>query len=59
MAAFPAFVEALERLGRWGVTVLWGEGVIPEFAPGAGEEMADAMPWEAALIEVRKRLDGE
>lgn len=59
MAAFPAFVEALDRLRRWGVTVLWGEGVTPEFAPGEGERLAYAMPWEAALIEVRKRIDAE
>ncbi|WP_034594436.1 flavoprotein [Hamadaea tsunoensis] len=59
MAAFPAFVEALDRLRRWGVTILWGEGVIPQFAPGQGEGLAAAMPWEAALIEVRKHLDEE
>ncbi|NUT32637.1 MAG: flavoprotein [Hamadaea sp.] len=57
MAGHPAFGEALDRLRRWGVTVLWGADVLPPFQPGEGEGQADAMPWDLALMEIRKRLD--
>ena len=57
MAGHPAFGEALDRLRGWGVTVLWGDDVVPSFPPGKGEAYTDAMPWDMALMEMRKRLD--
>jgi phosphopantothenoylcysteine synthetase/decarboxylase len=59
MAGHPAFGEALARLRGWGVSVLWGEDVLPSIRPGEGETYIDAMPWDLALIDVRKCLDVE
>ncbi|MCP2327247.1 phosphopantothenoylcysteine synthetase/decarboxylase [Hamadaea flava] len=57
MAGHPAFVESLERLRGWGVTVLWGQDILPTFRPGEGDAHFEAMPWDLALSEIRKRLD--
>jgi len=56
MAAHPAFGESIEKLRRWGVTVLWGPDVMPEFPPGGGDEYVDIFPWDLAVQEIRIRL---
>jgi len=56
MAAHPAFGESIEKLRRWGVAVLWGADVLPEFPPGDGDEYVDLFPWDLALREIRLRL---
>jgi phosphopantothenoylcysteine synthetase/decarboxylase len=49
MAAHPAFGEAIARLRGWGVTVLFGDDVMPLPPPGHGESMAEAIPWHLIL----------
>ncbi|WP_018216506.1 flavoprotein [Salinispora vitiensis] len=49
MAAHPAFQTALGRLSEWGVTVLFGDHVVPLYPPGAGERHLPAFPWEAVV----------
>jgi phosphopantothenoylcysteine synthetase/decarboxylase len=51
MAAFPAFVDNIERLRGWGIRVLFGPEVVSLHAPGAGtaEDRLDAFPWQLAL----------
>lgn len=49
MAAHPAFEESIARLRRWGVTVLWGEGVIKPFPPNGGESRIEQFPWHLAV----------
>jgi phosphopantothenoylcysteine decarboxylase len=56
MAAHPAFGESIEKLRRWGVTVVWGPDVLPEFPPGEGDRHVDAFAWDRALREIRVRL---
>ena len=49
-AAHPAFAENVARLRSWGVRVLWGEGVMPSFAPrGGGADRVAEFPWQRAL----------
>jgi phosphopantothenoylcysteine synthetase/decarboxylase len=55
MARHPAFVRSLGLLREWGVTVLYGDGEIPSFAPGGGEQFIDAFPWRLALDAVNVR----
>ena len=56
MAAHPAFGESIEKLRRWGVTVLWGPDVVPEFSPGDGDGYVEMFPWDLALREIHLRL---
>lgn len=49
MAAHPAFGESISRLRSWGVTVLYGDDVLPLPEPGLGQELLDAIPWHLAL----------
>jgi phosphopantothenoylcysteine synthetase/decarboxylase len=49
MARHPAFVEAVERLRRWGVTVLFGEDTIHLHPAGTGDLAAVGFPWHLAL----------
>lgn len=49
MAAFPAFLEAVERLRGWGVTVLFGEDVLRLRPPGTGDAGLDDIPWHIVL----------
>jgi phosphopantothenoylcysteine synthetase/decarboxylase len=56
MAAHPAFVESIGKLRKWGVTVLFGDDVLPLHPPGTGEGLVDGFPWDAvmaALPDVR------
>lgn len=56
MAAHPAFGESIEKLRRWGVTVLWGPDAVPPFPPGDGDGHVEMFPWDLALQEIRQRL---
>jgi Flavoprotein len=49
MANHPAFAESIGKLRRWGVRVLYDDGVIKFHPPGAGEAIAHEFPWHAAL----------
>jgi hypothetical protein len=49
MAAHPAFPANLALLRTWGVTVLFGDGVVDLHAPGTGDQCVDAFPWPLAL----------
>ena len=49
MGAHPAFRESLTRLRGWGISVLFGEDVVPLHPPGTGEQHRDGFPWQAAL----------
>ncbi|MEV5765197.1 flavoprotein [Micromonospora sp. NPDC052213] len=56
MAAHPAFRAGIARLAEWGVTVLFGDHVVPLHPPGTGERHVHAFPWAAGLAAVRDRL---
>lgn len=53
MAAHPAFQESIVRLRGWGVTVLFGDDVVPPYPPGTGERLLDQFPWQPALAALR------
>jgi phosphopantothenoylcysteine synthetase/decarboxylase len=55
MARHPAFARSIADLRAWGVTVLWGNGEIPQFPPGSGESIVDRFPWRLALDAVKER----
>jgi phosphopantothenoylcysteine synthetase/decarboxylase len=59
MARHPAFGEAIERLRRWGVTMLYGDDVIRLHAPGSAERHMDEFPWELPLQALHGRLSVE
>jgi phosphopantothenoylcysteine synthetase/decarboxylase len=55
MAAHPAFLDSIDRLRRWGVSVVFGEDVLKLHPPGTGEERAADFPWHLpwnALAEI-------
>lgn len=49
MAAHPAFKQAIATLRSWGITVLFGDDVLPLNPVGMGEELTDRFPWKLAL----------
>lgn len=49
MAAHPAFRQAVATLRSWGLTVLFGDDVLPLSPAGMGEELAERFPWKLAL----------
>lgn len=53
MADHPAFRENLDRLRRWGVTVLFGDDVMPLHPPGTGERYVDRFPWHLGIESLR------
>jgi phosphopantothenoylcysteine synthetase/decarboxylase len=55
MARHPAFPRSVDVLREWGVTVLFGEGELPHFAPGTGESFVDHFPWRLAVDAVKQR----
>ena len=64
MGAHPAFREAIGRLREWGITVLFGNDVLPLHPPGEGGELVDEFPWGLALDALAAsrpahRLDGK
>jgi phosphopantothenoylcysteine decarboxylase len=59
MAAHPSFGESIARLRGWGVTVLFGEGVVSLPSPGTGEQYVNEFPWGLALEALYARLPVE
>jgi phosphopantothenoylcysteine decarboxylase len=55
-AAHPVFRENLGKLRSWGVTVLFGAGVLALPEPDAGEAGLDQFPWSATLDALATRL---
>jgi phosphopantothenoylcysteine synthetase/decarboxylase len=55
MAKHPAFLESIEKLRSWGVTVLFGDDVIELHEPGQGERHLTEFPWELALKALEER----
>jgi phosphopantothenoylcysteine synthetase/decarboxylase len=55
MARHPAFARSIAMLREWGVSVLFGEGVLPPFDPGTGESLVDRFPWRLAIDAVKQR----
>ncbi|MGW4461770.1 flavoprotein [Micromonospora sp. NPDC004704] len=55
MATHPAFRASLDRLRGWDVTVLFGDDVLPPFAPGSGAHYLDQYPWELGRDALRAR----
>jgi phosphopantothenoylcysteine synthetase/decarboxylase len=55
MARHPAFARSITLLREWGVTVLYGNGEVPNFPPGHGESIVDRFPWRTALDTVKQR----
>mgnify|MGYP002624117530 CR=1 FL=1 len=53
MADHPAFRENLDRLRHWGITVLFGEDVMPLHPPGTGEQLVDSFPWHLGIEALR------
>jgi len=56
MAAHPAFAVSIANLRSWGVSVLYGDDVVPQFAPGTGERYLHEFPWHRAF-EALEALD--
>jgi len=48
MAAHPAFLDGVDRLRRWGISVLFGDDVLKLHPPGTGEARAADFPWHLA-----------
>jgi phosphopantothenoylcysteine synthetase/decarboxylase len=46
--SFPAVQDAIRKLTGWGVTVLVGDAVYKQHAPGTGERYIDLFPWRLA-----------
>jgi phosphopantothenoylcysteine synthetase/decarboxylase len=55
MARHPAFDRSITLLREWGVTVLYGGGEVPAFAPGTGESLVERFPWRLAVDAVKQR----
>jgi phosphopantothenoylcysteine synthetase/decarboxylase len=56
MGSHPAFRDSIDRLRGWGVTVLFGDDVLPLHEPGQGIELADGFPWGLALDALVARM---
>jgi phosphopantothenoylcysteine synthetase/decarboxylase len=56
MAAFPAFLQAVERLRGWGVTVLFGPDVVRLHPPGMGDAGLHEIPWHLLLEPLKPPL---
>ncbi|SNT65961.1 Flavoprotein [Asanoa hainanensis] len=59
MGAHPAFRESMDRLRGWGITVLFGDEVLPLHPPGTGGDLVDVFPWHLALDALDTRLSGD
>jgi hypothetical protein len=55
--AFPAIVEAMNKLRRYGVNVLAGDDVYVPHEPGTGSRYLHLFPWHLALAAVEGRAD--
>ena len=58
MAAHPAFLDGVDRLRRWGITVVFGEDVLKLHPPGTGEERAADFPWHLAWNALAENYPG-
>ncbi|MDG4796385.1 flavoprotein [Micromonospora sp. WMMD1082] len=56
MAAHPAFRAGVVKLAEWGVSVLFGDDVVPLHPPGTGEQHQHSFPWALPLTAVRDHL---
>ena len=56
MGAHPAFRESLTRLRSWGITILFGDEVLPLHPPGTGGDLVEVFPWHKALDALDNRL---
>jgi phosphopantothenoylcysteine synthetase/decarboxylase len=58
MAAYPAFVQSVQRLRDWGITVLFGPDVVELHDPGTGasDDRLSAFPWQLAFSALGKLL---
>jgi phosphopantothenoylcysteine synthetase/decarboxylase len=56
MGAHPAFREAIGRLRGWGISVLFGDEVLPLHPPGHGEDLLATFPWELTLAALDAML---
>jgi phosphopantothenoylcysteine decarboxylase len=56
MARHPAFRQNLTRLAEWGITVLYGDDVMPLPEPGTGDAYRGNFPWHRAADELEKVL---
>jgi phosphopantothenoylcysteine synthetase/decarboxylase len=52
LAKHPAFLESVNRLRSWGVTVLFDPDVYPLPTPNMGPAAAGLFPWEALAGEL-------
>jgi phosphopantothenoylcysteine synthetase/decarboxylase len=59
MGSHPAFREGIERLRGWGVTVLFGDDVLPLHPPGTGEQHRASFPWHLALDALHAQLGAD
>jgi len=53
--SFPAIVEAIDKLRRWGVIVLDGDDVYRPHEPGEGSRLVHLFPWHLAWKAVLDR----
>jgi hypothetical protein len=56
MATHPAFLENVERLRSWGVTVLLGDDVVRLHPPRTGNDHLHKFPWHLALQALEERM---
>lgn len=59
MGRHPAFREGIDRLRGWGITVLFGEEVLPLHPPGTGDQHRAGFPWQLALDALHARLGAD
>ena len=55
-AAHPAFAENVGKLRSWGVSVLFGEDVLPLAGPAASDSDVGSFPWSAILDALQDRI---
>lgn len=62
LAKHPAFIESINRLRSWGVTVIFDPGVYPLPTPNQGPTAAELFPWhalEAGVMTMRATKGGQ
>jgi phosphopantothenoylcysteine synthetase/decarboxylase len=52
-AAHPAFLDNIDKLRSWGVTILFGADVYPLHEPGTGSRHLHRYPWHLTLDHLR------
>lgn len=56
MGRHPMFLANLDKLAGWGVTIVFGDDVMPLPAPGDGDAYRENFPWRLAADELEKAL---